>query len=922
MNVFRRFTKESLKKNKTRTLVTLIGITLSMVMFTCVVEAVYSGISFLINAEIEESGAFHGCFSDISSGDSKKLSGVDEINEASSVGLFGWASTNTGNSEKPYLLVKSADEAAEKLLGIKLLEGNMPKNKNEIILPSHLLKDSGDFSYKIGDKLVLDIGTRALPSGEELSPYDFFTEDETLSSLKKKEYTVVGFYKRLSYEAEPLSCPGYTVITSGEECSSYDLFFTLKSPKDFMEFAAEYSKNGNLSSHDNLLLFYGATNDVNITNMAYALAGVLMSLIAIGSVSLIYNSFSISVSERKKQFGILKSVGATKKQIRYSVLYEALLLCSIAVPLGAFIGCAGLGVTFSALKDSFGYFLDSTDSETKMKLVITPVGLLIAALVSVLTSLVSAYIPAVKALKLSPIDALKQTEDIKLTKRNVKSSRLSKKLFGFEGMLASKNFSRNKKRYRATIISLFLSVTLFISASSFCSYLTAAVTGISSTYTPIKADVGVAVNGDKPDEDISQILSVIKSAASVTDACFVSNHYLSYINLDKSSLTEEYINSHARETTDSDYFKYSPTLRLCFVDDVSFKKYCSEINEESERFFDKENPQGIAYNTSAEIYVDSHNNDKYDICSVFKSSALPITAQNNELLYTIGDYTLEYAYTDYYGEDFDENRSEYNYYPTEYYEKYYAAYGTQVEFPLDESLARVFPKEEAIKTTTVKIGALTDTLPYFSSSGSYVVLIYPLSMAEYISPEFTPQTLLELGSFYAKSDNHSSSSTEIAKAFSGKSNFEVYDMAADDEYEKMLVTVITVFSYGFIVLISLIATANVFNTVSTGIALRRREFAMLRSVGLTNKGFKRMMNYECLIYGFKSLLYGLPASVLITYIIYKAVGVGVNMSFYIPAYSIVIAVGSVFAVVFATMIYSTRKIKTENPIDALRNENL
>lgn len=255
MNVFRRFTKESLKKNKTRTLVTLIGITLSMVMFTCVVEAVYSGISFLINAEIEESGAFHGCFSDISSGDSKKLSGVDEINEASSVGLFGWASTNTGNSEKPYLLVKSADEAAEKLLGIKLLEGNMPKNKNEIILPSHLLKDSGDFSYKIGDKLVLDIGTRALPSGEELSPYDFFTEDETLSSLKKKEYTVVGFYKRLSYEAEPLSCPGYTVITSGEECSSYDLFFTLKSPKDFMEFAAEYSKNGNLSSHDNLLLF-------------------------------------------------------------------------------------------------------------------------------------------------------------------------------------------------------------------------------------------------------------------------------------------------------------------------------------------------------------------------------------------------------------------------------------------------------------------------------------------------------------------------------------------------------------------------------------------------------------------------------------------------------------------------------------------
>ena len=138
----------------------------------------------------------------------------------------------------------------------------------------------------------------------------------------------------------------------------------------------------------------------------------------------------------------------------------------------------------------------------------------------------------------------------------------------------------------------------------------------------------------------------------------------------------------------------------------------------------------------------------------------------------------------------------------------------------------------------------------------------------------------------------------------------------------MLVTVINVFAYGFIILISLIAMANVFNTISTSISLRRREFAMLKSVGLTNKGFDRMMIYECLIYGFRGLVWGLPAAFLMSYAIYLIAGISYDTSFYVPVHSIVIAVGSVFVVVFATMLYATRRIRRDNPIDALKNENL
>ena len=148
------------------------------------------------------------------------------------------------------------------------------------------------------------------------------------------------------------------------------------------------------------------------------------------------------------------------------------------------------------------------------------------------------------------------------------------------------------------------------------------------------------------------------------------------------------------------------------------------------------------------------------------------------------------------------------------------------------------------------------------------------------------------------------------------------DYAVAVEENQMLILIVNVFAYGFIVLISLIAVANVFNTVSTNIHLRRREFAMLKSVGMSNKEMSRMMNFECVLYGSRALLYGLPVSVLVTWFIYRVVSEGFTAGFYLPWGAIAIAVFSVFAVVFATMMYSMGKIQAENPMDALKNENL
>lgn len=150
----------------------------------------------------------------------------------------------------------------------------------------------------------------------------------------------------------------------------------------------------------------------------------------------------------------------------------------------------------------------------------------------------------------------------------------------------------------------------------------------------------------------------------------------------------------------------------------------------------------------------------------------------------------------------------------------------------------------------------------------------------------------------------------------------IYNAADNERMMRSIVSLIEVFSYGFIVLISLISIANVFNTISTNVALRKRDYAMLRSIGMTHRGMNRMMNFECILYGTRSLLIGLPLAIAFTYLTYMAVMDALDFPFTLPWLSVVIAVLCVFIVVFASMLYSTGKIKRDNPIDALRDENI
>lgn len=906
MNVFNKFTIRSLKKNRSRTFVTIIGIALSMALITAIVQAVNSGLNFLITGETAHTGAFHGFYYNITEEEAKKVQADSEISDAAAWQQVGWAEIDSENESKPYLLIESISDNFTDLVSVNLTEGRMPESDYEIILPSHLLSDGG-VSYNLGDIVSLNVGKRTSKGYELTGPYT--GDEEEITDTQERKYTVVGFYERLDYSIEDFESPGYTALTTGGGSGSYYLFFTVKNPTNYFDYImSENAVSDNCKSHYSLLAYSGSLKDENLSQVLYGFAAILILLISFGSILLIYNSFSISVSERTKQFGILKSVGATKKQIMRTVFFEALVLCAVAIPLGMIVGCLGIGITLYLLRDSFSAFISGAD--IKMYLVINVWGLVICAAVCLVTTLISAWLPARRAIKISPIDAIRQSTDVKMRRKDIRFKKIIYKLFGFEGMLAAKNFARNKKRYRSTVISLFLSVTLFISASSFCAYLTDSVDTVSATGhsdTDITYDTNSS-NVKNPD----QLLISLSSANGVDKVVYYRQSYFD-AGFDLSAISDGYkkVCSAQADDTNKSFYDW---CEIMFVNDEAFNTLCEENGIDKNKFYDKSTPQAVVFDEVNTTVRTDETHTKRIKNTVFKDDAFPISV-NLTKEKEIEGYTL-------WNTENDENGDAlFYYYPNEYIDSFN---GEAIdEDQLDKDKAIVLSRDQAYSKEAITIGAKAENYPHYIPKSTMIFAIYPYSLMDSVLGEQFKENFFSY-CFDFKAQNHSEAFKNIEQILSanGLSSDGLYDVAEHYESERTMVTVVNVFAYGFIILISLIAMANVFNTISTSISLRRREFAMLKSVGLTKRGFSKMMNFECIIYGIKGLFWGLIASLLVTYAIYQTTGAAIERSFYVPWYSVAIAVVSVFIVVFATMLYATSKIRKDNPIDALKNENL
>lgn len=939
MNIFKQFTNRSLKENKTRTFVTIIGIILSVAMFTATIEAFVTVQNYLVNYAEMYNGKYHVGFYDVEYNDISKITEDDRVEKYTYVQEIGYAEIGSSNEYKPYLYIAGIPTDFTDIMPIHLTSGRLPQNSNEIVVSDHLYANGG-VQLKLGQKITLAVGQRQWSELVNITDEEYKKLDgdswakltqeyplrktegeeatEYLVNTKEKTYTVVGFCVRPEQTTiEPMSAPGYTAYTINEKGNTRlsSVYTVISQPSDYSRFNLDIVKKIETNSCINydLLMYSFQSFDSAFPFLVIGLLSILIGLIVFGSVSLIYNSFSISVSERTKQFGILKSIGATKKQIRKSVLYEAAVLCVIGIPIGLISGCLGIAITFYFLSDSIATFLaDLTD--LKMRFVFSPLAIIAASIIGFVTVIISAYIPARKAIKINPIDSVRQSDEIKINRRSVKVSPLTQKIFGFEATLSSKNFKRNKRKYRTTVFSLFVSVVLFISASSLATYFTDVVEAESQD---MNYDVSVNVfsyrdtTDDEPftetEEFRTKLYNGLKSVQGI-DEFTLTQQMGTDFNVDKKYISEEYLNMIDKEIVDSSSKRneLNGLFTYNFIDDSAFRRLLKEEGLSEEGYFDKENPKALVYDIGTHIYQSNNKERVYivpflntdNISSTIRiSEILPWFEENGEKYSYLGETAVKDGVT-YYVYDISRDEGE--------------------EF--DESTKRYLPEEKAVSYIDLSIGAVLQEKPYFT--GHNTNLIYPESVKEKVMLEGYWQTHA-----FILCEDHTKVASDVSRLIKGiggdTNHVSVVDYAAEIESIRALVTIAKVLAYGFIILISMIAAANVFNTISTNISLRRREFATLKSVGLTSKGMRKMMTFESILYGVKSLLFSLPVSLAMTYLVYfVASDSGYEMGFYVPWDKFIIAIASVFIIVVLSMVYSIKKVNKENTVETLRNENI
>lgn len=848
---------QGLKKNRTRTIVTIIGVILSAAMITAVTTFGVSLMNYMAEVAASKYGDWQVAYLDADSSFKKEISSDKKVEKAVSFENIGYARSEAGeNPNKPYFFIAGFSQKTFDALPVTLVSGRLPDNDREILLSGKATTEGGA-SYALGDTISLAVGSR-LEGDKKLSQSDpYKAGTEIFAPQEEKEYTVVGICRTPVFEED--SSPGYTLITRNEESmqgAEFSVFVSLWNPRQIHSFAKSAGDGHAYILNHNVLRIMGLSDDPSdrvFNALLYSAGVIVIAIIMVGSIFLIYNSFSISLNERMRQIGILSSVGATSKQLRNSVLFEGLCIGVVGIPAGVCLGLASIGLIISGITKKLSSIFYTGVSLT---MDISALAIIGAAAISMITILVSAYIPARKAAKTPVMDCIRQTNEIKVEAKAVRISRTTRRICGLEGTLALKNFKRNKKRYRSIVLSLALSIVLFVSTS-------ALVTSMNHETKQAKVvtsyDIGFGTQA-MDDADMLNLYDKLKLAEGVTESSY--QDVVEYMcTVSPGELTEDYWKAAGGHSSDE---TVKLPMDIQFLDDNAYLKIVKDLGLPTEEY---------AGESGKIIAVGKVNDEKAegvkDLKDMFISPSMDLAVMpkaNAEA-----------------GEAQNQNIS--------------------VTFV------------ETVPPDSPPIAGAAEQRPY-----SFQVMA-PWSMKAYLYPADNPADLKVKGLTF-QSENPPKSEKEMKTIIQEASLTSAYTfMNTSDALEegRNYIFVANVFSYTFIIMISLIAIANVFNTISTNIKLRRRELAMLRSVGMSDRDFNKMMRFECAFYGVRSLLFGLPVAIISSWMICKTMIVD-SHRFVLPWASIGISIISVFLVIFITMLYAVSKIKKENIIDALRDD--
>lgn len=894
MKIFRQITLKYLKKNKIRTIVAIIGILFSAAMICAVTTFISSMNHYIVENAIQNTGDWQAGVLDVDWETYDSLSQQSEITDIVGAQRIGYAIiTQLEYEYKCYYYLLGVKKEFMDTMGAHITSGRMPRESFEILLPESLY-EVGGVKYKIGDKMVLETGKRKYKSVElwQDDPYTFHTTEldrELFSREKTRLYTVVGFYDDLSYKIESASAPGYTVFTYFEEEPlwkegyKYDVYFNIKNSQKIYDFAKE---NG-LTAENNITPEFN-TDVLGIASvlqlggskgMAVVVIVFVMSLIIVGAIALIYNMFAISVSERTKQFALLSSMGATQKQIRGMVLYESLVVSVVGIPLGIITGIGGIWVALQFVGDKFqalGYIIPMT-------IHVSGTAVWAAAILSFVTVLISAWIPSKRAMEATIIETIRQNNDIYQNQKENKMTDMIQKVFGLSGMLAERYCNRSKKKYQATVLSLFISAILFVLVSFFMDYLLKVV---EHSFRENSYDVAFYYKETElTGYDKDEFFELLKTQENITDAVYTTSTKTYRAEIDKKYLSDWALEN---EGTLTRSYRLKPevvslNINVAYVQDEAFLELLNKYGLNKDEYMNPEAPKAIVVdgvlNSSTNANVRLLAGDE---CIVTFARAI----FEMDTMYTTSTFLSEKLMYNLEGGK------------TIYERPYYVEGEDGLMFLYPESVRRFYigkyPEKGDVFDTVVK---LNDHSRLVEDNMCNCKFLSDDANASY-------EALKQIAEEHNLNTN----------------NFQ--NNAEQIEKEKNLISIIEVLSLGFIVLMSLIAAINVFNTISSNISLRRREFAVLKSIGMTEKSLNRMLFVECILLSAKSLLYGLPVALIGTVLIHLIATVEYSVAYHFPWEFMGIAVAVIFVITLICMFYIRRTRKKENVIEALKNENI
>ena len=864
MQVLTKITIKNLKLNKKRTIGTLVGIILSVALICAVAGMATSLRQSLIQTASSNTGYWHLKLSNINKEDIEKLKNNRDIKDLNIINDVGYAKlAKSANENRPYIHLYSLDEKSFNNMELELVEGTYPQNSNEIAISKSIIDDA-QVDLKIGDTITFNIGDRyigdrMLSSGYEFEPAELTNEPENVDlilsempedSTKEtdverkeeikvnftKEFTIVGIMSENEQPIKPISFmydAGYACVTNGLDEGETNAYIAFKNPLDsetsIDEILGINLNSGEISEYRysiNYELLKWESFNTNLgdssLNMMIAVVIIVIAIIILTSVYCIKNTFSISLTEKIKMYGMLSSIGATKKQIKKSVIQEGMILSLIGIPVGILVGILLVYILVIAVRGALSGILDIV----VFKITLLPI--LISIILGIVTVYLSCLSAARKAKKITPLEAIKSSNDIKIKSKKIKSPKIIKKIFGVGGVIAYKNLKRSKKKYRTTVISIAMSVFVFIASSTLINYAFEAMGGYYKDY-----DYNIKFSSTSSDgQELKQILN---------DENF-SNYTLLYKTNSILKITDMSKLSEFGKTVfiENDLYKNNEIpIEIYGLNSEDFKEYLEKL--------------GVDYDKNKDKAV------LLDYYSLYKEGK---TIKNRLLTYS----------------------------------------------PNDSISGNVEDKE-----FNVSISKITETVPDGLEGTYFYSAVIVLNIDEYGNNfNFVPNMLT----------TNSEEPDDLAKRSQKYDNMYVTNIASEVRFYDSVRLVVYIFAYGFIGIITLIGVTNIFNTLTSNIDLRQREFAMLKSIGMTKKEFNKMINLETLFYSLKALIFGIVLGLIASFAIYKAFAQSLDYGFKIPMQAILISILFVFVIVFIIMKFAIGKINKQNIIDTIRKENI